>query len=55
MNDSCRVIYTPIKVGELIHDSLRIVTSGLSKDARYVTKAMQKVTDGMKVKPVTVR
>ena len=55
VNDSCRVIYTPIKVGELIHDSLRIVTSGLSKDARYVTKAMQKVTDGMKVKPVTVR
>lgn len=55
VNDSGKVVYTPVKVGDLVRDSLRIVTSGISKDQRYVTKAMLKVRDGMTVKPVMKR
>lgn len=51
VNDSDRVVYTPIKTGELYHDSLRIVTSGLLPTDRYVTKALLKVRAGMPVKP----
>ena len=29
VNDSNKVVYTPIKVGELFQDSLRIVISGI--------------------------
>lgn len=54
VNDSNLVVYTPIETGELFHDSLRIVTKGITPQSRYVTKAMLKVRDGMKVKPVTV-
>ena len=52
VNDSNKVVYTPIKVGELYQDTLRIVSEGLSPADRYVTKAMLKVRDGMEVKPV---
>lgn len=52
VNDSNKVVYNPIKVGELYQDTLRIVTSGLSPSQRYITKAMLKVRDGMTVKPV---
>lgn len=55
VNDSGKVVYTPIKVSELVRDSMRVVTSGLPKDARYVTQALLKVRDGMKVKPVMTR
>lgn len=51
LNDSNKVIYTPISVGDLYHDTLRIVTSGITPDTRYVTKALLKVRDGMTVKP----
>ncbi len=54
VNDSDIVVYTPIETGELFHDTLRIVTKGITTQSRYVTKAMLKVRDGMKVKPVTV-
>lgn len=51
VNDSNKVVYTPIVVGELYHDSLRVVKSGISPDQRYVSKAMLKVRDGQTVKP----
>lgn len=51
VNDSGTVVYTPIKVGPLYRDSLRVVESGIGPDARYVTKALLKVKDGMKVNP----
>lgn len=52
VNDSDRVEYTSIDTGQLVDDSLRIVTKGVSRDDRYVTKALLKVRDGMKVEPV---
>ena len=52
VNDSDKVVYTPIQVGDLYQDTLRIVKSGLSATDRYVTKAMLKVRDGMTVDPV---
>lgn len=55
VNDSNRVVYTPISVGELIDDSLRIVTKGISPDQRYITRAIMKVRDGMPVKPVLTK
>ncbi len=55
VNDSNKVVYTPVKVGEIYHDSLRVVTSGIKPTDRYVTKAMLKVRDGMTVNPKTVK
>lgn len=52
VNDSNKVVYTPIKTGDLYKDTLRIVTQGLTPKDRYVTKALLKVRDGMKVNPV---
>lgn len=52
VNDSDKVVYTPIKVGDLYQDTLRIVTSGLTPTDRYVTRAMLKVRDGMTVDPM---
>lgn len=52
VNDSNKVVYTPIKVGELVNDTMRIVTDGLKPNTRYVTQALLKVRDGMPVKPV---
>lgn len=54
VNDSNKVVYTPIKIGQLYQDSLRIVNSGLTASDRYVTRALLKVRDGMSVKPVVV-
>jgi len=54
VNDSDKVVYTPVKTGELYHDTLRIISSGLSPDDRYVTTALLKVRDGMNVHPVAV-
>ncbi len=51
VNDSNKVVYTPIEVGELVNDSLRIVTKGITAKDRYVTKALLKVRNGMEVKP----
>lgn len=54
VNDSNKVVYTPIKVGDLAPgDTMRIVTEGLKPTDRYVTSAMLKVRDGMTVKPFT--
>lgn len=51
VNDSDKVVQTPVTVGPLYHDSMRVVTKGLKPTDRYVTKALLKVTDGMTVKP----
>ncbi len=51
VNDSNKVVYTPIKVGEVFQDSLRIVESGLRQGDRYVTKALLTVRNGETVKP----
>lgn len=47
-----KVVYTPVKVGDLYNDTLRLVTSGLKRDSRYVTKAMISVRNGEKIRPV---
>lgn len=52
VNDSDKVVYTPIEVGELYQDTLRLVTKGLKPRDRYVTKALLSVRNGEKVKPV---
>lgn len=51
VNDSDKVVYTPIKIGELYQDSLRIVNEGLNPSDRYVTEALLSVRNGMTVKP----
>lgn len=51
VSDSSKVVYTPISVGDLANDSMRIVVSGIGVGTPYVTKAMMKVRDGMKIKP----
>lgn len=52
VNDSNKVVYTHIKVGELYQDSLRIVNEGLTPGDRYVTRALLTVRNGMTVDPV---
>lgn len=55
VNDKDEVVYTPIKIGELAPGNRRIVTSGLKPGEKYVTKALLKVKNGQKVKPVTAK
>lgn len=55
VNDSNIIVYTPIEIGELVNDTMRIVTKGITPQSRYVTKALLKVRDGMPVKPVTTK
>lgn len=52
VNDSMRVVYTPIRTGDIVNDSMRVVVSGIAKGTPYVTTALLKVRDGMKIKPV---
>lgn len=52
VNDSNKVVYTHIEVGDLYQDSLRIVNSGLKGGEKYVTKALLTVRNGEEVKPV---
>ena len=51
VDETDKITYTPVKTGEVLDDTLRIITSGLSPDDRYVTRALMKVRDGMKVNP----
>ncbi len=55
VNDSNKVVYTPIEVGDMANDSMRIVTKGLQGGEKYVTKALLKVRPGMAVKPVMTK
>lgn len=52
VNDSDKVVYTPVKVGQIVRDSMRVITSGVEPGQKYVTKALLKVRNGMKVKPI---
>ena len=52
VNEKNEVVYTPIKIGSLAHDNMRIVTEGLKPGQKYVTKALLKVQNGVKVNPV---
>lgn len=53
VNDSNIVHYRHIEVGQLINDTLRQVLGGFSPQERYVTEALMKVRDGMKVKAIS--
>lgn len=52
VNDSNIVNYRHIVPGQLFGDTLRQVIRGISPNERYVTKALLKVREGMKIKPV---
>lgn len=52
VNDSDMVNYRHIETGQLVEGNMRIVKSGLAPTERYVTKALLKVRQGMKIKPV---
>lgn len=52
VSDSATVEYRHIETGELVDDTLRNVTSGLGANELYVTRALLKVRDGMRVTPV---
>lgn len=52
VNDSNRVEMRHIEIGELYQDSLRIVSKGVAPNEMYVTKALQKVREGMTINPV---
>ena len=52
VNDSNVVSLRHIEIGQLVDDGMRIVTSGLSPNERYVTKALMKVRQGMKIQPI---
>lgn len=52
VNDSNRVEYRRIMVGNIVDDTMRLVTSGLESTDRYITKALLKVRNGMSVMPI---
>ena len=52
VNDSNKIVYTPVKTAEMANDSMRVITSGLPAGTLYVTKALLKVRPGMIIKPV---
>ena len=52
VNNSNVVSSRHIEIGQLVDDNMRIVTSGLSPNERYVTKALMKVRQGMKIQPI---
>ena len=52
VNDSNVVHHTPVQVGGIFRDSLRVVTSGISPGEKYVTRALLTVKSGEKIKPI---
>lgn len=52
VSDSDIVNYRHIDTGQLVEGNMRIVKSGLAPTERYVTKALLKVRQGMKIQPV---
>ncbi len=55
VNDSNKVVYTPIEAGELYQDSLRVINKGIKSGDKYVTKALLTVRNGEAVKPVVTK
>lgn len=52
VNDSNYVEMRHVEIGELYNDSLRIIDSGIAAGEKYVSLALQKVHEGMKINPV---
>lgn len=52
LSDSDVVTYTPVHTGDIVRDSMRVITAGIKSGTPYVTKALLKVRDGMTVKPM---
>ncbi len=55
VGDSNIVHYRSIEVGSILGDTLQQVIKNLSPNELYVTKALMKVKDGMKIKPIEAR
>ncbi len=55
VNDSDKVIYTPVTVGPVYNDSLRVIEKGVKPGQKYVTQALLTVRNGMKVHPKVVK
>lgn len=55
VNDSNKVVYTPVQTGELFADTLRAITQGIKPGERYVTKALLSVRNGMQIEPIDGR
>ncbi len=55
VNDSNKVVYTPVQTGELFADTLRVITQGIKPGERYVTKALLSVRNGMQIDPIDGR
>lgn len=55
VNDSNKVVYTPITTGGVVRDSMRVVVKGVAAGTPYVTEALLKVRSGMEVKPVMIK
>ncbi len=51
VNDSNKVVYTPVTVGPLYRDSLRVIEKGVKPGQKYVTEALLTVRNGMTVNP----
>lgn len=52
VNDSNVVNVRHVELGQLMEGNQRIISSGLSPNERYVTKALLKVRQGMKIQPI---
>ena len=52
VNDSNIVRYRHVEIGQLVDGTLRQIVGGLSPQEQYVTEALMKVRDGMKIKPL---
>lgn len=50
VNDSNKVVYRPVKLGETYRDTLRIVESGLNAGERYITRGLLNVRPGETVR-----
>lgn len=55
VNDSDMIVKKRIEIGELYHDSLRVVNTGIAPGDKYITKALLTVRAGEKVKPILTR
>lgn len=55
LNDSNRIVYTPVTVGDVYADTMRVIEKGITPGTRYVTRAMLKVHPGMPVTPVLTK
>lgn len=54
VNDSNIIVKRRLEVGEIYHDSLRVVNTGIRPGDKYITKALLTVRAGEKVKPILV-